>query len=522
MKLSIATAIIAFRPLCCISASSPIMELTSTDNRFSNKFSETIDGSRDIYTERNARSLQVRNDAEWNILGQAIEGIGTDDNIGNSAAISGDGNRIVIGSPFAQANYVGEGVARVYEIDSNGAWSQIGSDIFGGDTNILLGSAVDISEDGKRIIVGRPGIPFSNTMGMAGIWKESNGEWIPIAYFNDAANNNSFGQSVGMCNTGKFVIIGSPVADASTGLAIVYQEDQDGSWSSSNIVGQTLNGMTGSAVNISGDCSRVVVNGRAFDTNSDSNMWYSTTGVYKLTSRPYIPSLTQIGMYIDEKAFNVDFDDFLTGSSTDLSYDGNRVIIGNIVIGSGYSQVYELQNNGWTQLGDNILGETTEDKTGYRVGICGEGNRVIVGSPGYGDCTQGRSQVFDYVAGAWLEVAVIDGNCDSSGTSVGISGDCKRVIIGEPKHASSDGTMLDIGRARVFQESLTTCGPCYEHVTSKYFFKINKKGKVKYGKCGSLAKKSEALIEKICKNVTGSNNGYGPPRDVCPKTCGVC
>jgi len=469
----------------------------------------------------------------WDPLGQIIEGIGADDNIGTSTAISKDGTRIVIGSPLAQTTNVDEGVARVYEIDNTGSWSQVGSDIVGGfvsqyyiDTDIRLGTSVDISADGKRIILGFPGNPFTNTAGRIGVWDEVNGVWTIQVFGNNASSDNFYGSSVAMCDTGKFIIIGSPLSFASTGGAYVYQEDSDGSWSSTTIYGGTSNGMTGSAVNISGDCSRVIVNGRTFDPASNANYWYSTTAVYNLFSQPYSPSYAMIGEIV-EKGYNLIDDEFLTTSSNDLSDDGNRAIIGNA--NGNYAQVYDYDiNSQWNQVGGDINGLLAEDKTGYRVGICGNGSRLIVGSTEYGlsanSCEQGRSQVFEYNfgIGVWQSIVDFEGNCDRAGNSVGISGDCTRVITGYPKHASSDPTMMEVGRVRVFTgPPVSSCGPCYEHPKTKFFLKINN-GQAKYKNCKWLAKKSDQKIQQICNNLTASNNKYGPPRDVCPKTCGVC
>jgi len=487
----------------------------------------------------------------WDPLGQALEGIGINDNAGSSAAISEDGTRVIIGSPLALD---GDGVARVYELHNDGYWSRVGSDIVGGliseyfgGTNVRLGTSVDISGDGKRIVISAPGIAFSteNTVGYVGIWSEINGVWITDVFMN--SNNgidNFFGSSVAMCNSGKFVIIGSPVSDASTGHAYLYQDDLD-SWSSTTLYGMTLNGMTGSAVGISGDCSRVIVNSRTFDS-TDPNYWYAHTGVYDVISQPYNPSLSMIGEIVNKLQFNLDGDSFLTGSSNDLSNDGNRVVIGNTIkyIG-GYAEVYDFDpsNSQWNKKGGELIGQDIFDEVGYRVGICGDGSRLIVGSPGYGfnndGCENGRSQVLEYVSdnvgiGNWQSIVEFEGDmCNRGGSSVGISGDCNIVIAGYPILSPSDNTYFEVGRVRVFAENfvnptmspsappVSSCGPCYEHPKTKFLHKfIN--GQAKYKNCKWISKKSDQKIQQICNSLTASHNGYGPPSDVCPKTCSVC
>jgi hypothetical protein len=480
----------------------------------------------------------------WDPLGQAIEGIGINDNAGSSAAISEDGTRVIVGSPLALD---GDGVARVYELSNDGYWSKVGSDIDGsliiknfGGANVRLGTSVDISGDGKRIVISAPGIAYSNTIGYVAVLSEKNGVWDEGSIFNSINNDNFFGSSVAMCNSGKFVMVGSPLSDASTGHAYLYQEDADESWSSKTLFGMTLNGMTGSAVSISGDCSRAVVNSRTFDS-SDTNYWYAHTGVFDITSQPYVPYLSMIGEIVNKLQFNLDDDSFRTGSSNDLSNDGNRVIIGNTIqyIG-GYAEVYDFDpsNSQWNKKGGELIGQDIFDEVGYRVGICGDGSRLIVGSPGYGfsnGCWNGRSQVLEYVSdnvgiGYWQSIVEFEGEmCNRGGSSVGISGDGKIVIAGYPELTPSDQTSFEVGRVRAFAEdfvfpstppSLSSCGPCYEHHTSKFLHKFIK-GKAKYKNCKWLSKKSDEQIKQICIKLL-SYNGYGPPRDVCPKTCSVC
>jgi len=482
----------------------------------------------------------------WDPLGQAIEGIGINDNAGSSAAISEDGSRVVVGSPLALD---GDGVARVYEINNDGYWSRVGSDIVGsliteyfGGTNVGLGTSVDISGDGKRIVISAPGID-TNAIGYVGVWNEINGVWHVDSFFNSINRVSFFGSSVAMCNSGKFVIIGSPVSDASTGHAYLYQEDPDATWSSTTLVGTTLNGMTGSAVGISGDCSRAIVNSRTIDS-SDPNYWYAHTGVFEIISQPYVPYLSMIGEIVNKFVFNLVDDSFLTGSSNDLSNDGNRVIIGNTIkyIG-GYAEVYDFDpsNSQWNKKGYELIGQDPFDEVGYRVGISGDGSRLIVGSPGYGfndGCSNGRSQVLEYVSdnvgtGHWQSIVEFEGEmCNRGGSSVGISGDGKIVIAGYPVLTPSDQTVFEVGRVRAFAESfvfptnppsvppVSSCGPCYEHPKSKFLQKfIN--GEAKYKNCKWLSKKSDTKIQQFCIKLL-SHNGYGPPSDVCPKTCSIC
>jgi len=481
----------------------------------------------------------------WDPLGQAMEGIGLDDNAGSSAAISEDGSRVVVGSPLARD---GMGVVRVYELNDDGYWSSVGSDIddvsdYHGVLmkNIRLGTSVDISGDGKRIVISFPGIAYSsNSEGYVGVWDEINGVWTVVTMWVSPGWDFLFGSSVSMCNSGKRVIIGSPLSDAAAGLVTLIYEDAPTIWSSQGnaIVGTTPNGMTGSAVSISGDCSRAIVNSRTFDS-SDPNYWYAHTDVYDIITAAYTPNFSKIGEIVSKPQFNLGDDSsltgsnsFLTGSSNDISNDGNRVIIGNAIqYRGGYAEVYDFDpsNSQWNKKGGEI-GQDPFDEVGYRVGICGDGSRLIVGSPGYGfhdGCWNGRSQVLEYISdnvgiGHWQSIVEFEGEmCNRGGSSVDISGDGKIVIAGYPilKPHSQSGTQ--VGRVRAFAESfVSSCGPCHEHPKSKFLHKfIN--GKAKFKNCKWLSKKSDIKIQQLCIQLF-SHKGYGPPSDLCPKTCSIC
>jgi len=79
-----------------------------------------------------------------------------------------------------------------------------------------------------------------------------------------------------------------------------------------------------------------------------------------------------------------------------------------------------------------------------------------------------------------------------------------------------------IGAAQdVCRATCDSCGPCYENDQSRFFMRIKRNGKAKLKTCGWLATRGPQKMNRIC-NKTASNAGYGPPREVCPKTCGEC
>ena len=90
---------------------------------------------------------------------------------------------------------------------------------------------------------------------------------------------------------------------------------------------------------------------------------------------------TQLGADIDGEAAG----DF-SGWSVSLSSDGSTVAIGalnndgngNV---AGHVRIYEYSSGSWTQLGADIDGEASDDRSGTVVSLSSDGTRVAIGAP---------------------------------------------------------------------------------------------------------------------------------------------
>ena len=94
-------------------------------------------------------------DREWRQLGYDIVGEAPGDESGWSVAISSDGERVIVGAPYNKGNGSNGGHARVYGWKDSD-WRQLGNDIDGEAAGDESGWSVAISGDGDRVIVGAP------------------------------------------------------------------------------------------------------------------------------------------------------------------------------------------------------------------------------------------------------------------------------------------------------------------------------------------------------------------------------
>jgi len=113
----------------------------------------------------------------------------------------------------------------------------------------------------------------------------------------------------------------------------------------------------------------------------------------------------------------------------------------------------------WTQIGENIFGESARDESGISVSVNSAGNIVAIGALTYNGGA-GRVRVYQNIDGTWTQMGQdIDGEGsnefgDQSGYSVSINSAGDIVAIGAPKNKDIDGSMT--GHVRVYQYQSTS------------------------------------------------------------------
>ena len=163
-----------------------------------------------------------------------------------------------------------------------------------------------------------------------------------------------------------------------------------------------------------------------------------------------------------------------SGYSVSLSDDGTIVAIGatgnddnGSKPNSGHVRVYkfvaatETTVERWDQLGDDIDGEASDDNSGHRVSLSGNGTIVAIGGYGNGGvngANYGHVRVFKFVAAVGNTAAKWDklgrdiggdASGDQSGHSVSLSNDGTIVAIGAPYNEGVNGAYS--GHVRVYK-----------------------------------------------------------------------
>ncbi len=323
-------------------------------------------------------------------IGDDINGEASFNNMGWDSAISGDGQTIVVGAPGSSISAYGVGQVKVLSFNGTD-WVQVGADLLGALDEDNFGRAVDITNDGNTIVVGAQYSDANGfNSGSVQVFDFDGTQWNLVFEHYGDEENDVFGMSLDMSGDGNHVICGAWInVDNTTkeGYAKVFQFDNS-MWSQ---VGQTITGETpgifsGASSSISSDGNIIAFGSWGNDENgTDSgevevfelvgNNWQqlgadiqgdssfqrfgwaldlSNSGTILAVGAPQENNTrfykyeggawNMVGNAIPGAAVNDDF-----GYSVDLSSDGTKAVIGdpnNNVNGSdsGFAQVFDITN----------------------------------------------------------------------------------------------------------------------------------------------------------------------------------
>ena len=144
-----------------------------------------------------------------------------------------------------------------------------------------------------------------------------------------------------------------------------------------------------------------------------------------------------------------------SGNSVSLSSDGSTVSIGALGNGdaSGHVRIYTWNGTTWSQLGDDIDGEEIGDESGHSVSLSSDGSIVAIGArynDGVNGDASGHVRIYTWNGTTWSQLGDdIDGESsgDYSGHSVLLSSDGTTVSIGA---LGNSGTGVDSGHVRIY------------------------------------------------------------------------
>ena len=380
-------------------------------------------------------------------IGNDIDGENQGDLSGHSVAISANGNIVAIGAIENSDGGSRSGHVRVYE-NVDGTWTQIGEDIDGEAVDDRSGWSLALSANGGIVAIGSD---LNNSWrGQVEVYENIGGTWTQIGEDIEGENFQDISAtSISLSNDGSIIAIGAPRSDGTannSGHVRVF-ENSGGSWIQ---IGQDIDGVQeqgrlGNSVALNGEGNIIAIGASQNDENG------TNTGEVKVFEN-INGAWTQLGGDINGE---VEFED--SGSEVSLSQVGNIMAISSPSsnangLHSGHVRIFEYLGGVWTQIGEDINGEASEDYFGWSMALSASGNIIAIGSlwNDNNGSDAGNVRIFQNLSGVWTQIGEsINGEAanDNSGYSVDISADGNTVAIGAK---FNDGNGNGSGQVRVF------------------------------------------------------------------------
>ena len=366
----------------------------------------------------------------WVQYGSTIQISGNNRKPGFSLALSGDGNRLVIGSP-GDANTAGE--VYVYDYDTTNGWVKRNQDLWSltssnfiargltGYSMDLYGHSVDISKDGAHIAVGSPlnvtGIGHVSVYTLSGANFILKGKVIV-----SSSAKPEFGRDVSITDTGLAFVTNAGASVSGAGSLMEYRfsdlwyKSTERSFSvpvASAAISEDGNKIltVTDVVEVFTISESQVPGGQWEQLGLDITLASITAPGVDTNPSPSAGSRYSPGMF---KPTNSN----VTGYAVDISHDGTILAIGLpflemgggdpfVVNSRGAAAVFNYDGLVWNQVGGTIVPKYVHDSaltgkydgatsvtvlndiaeantfSGADISISGDGQYICVGSPGY-------------------------------------------------------------------------------------------------------------------------------------------
>lgn len=397
----------------------------------------------------------------WEQLGSNILGEASGNELGNAVAVSSNGHVMALGANYNNGGGNSAGHVRVYELQS-GVWVQLGQDIDGEASSDQSGYAVSLSGDGYTVAIGAPyNDGGGNNAGHVRVYHYNGSIWQQLgADINGDVAGDQLGRAVAISEDGSIVAIGAPYNDdnGSNSGKIKIMQFSGGAWVAlgSGILGQSASSLFGWSVAINNE-GRTVAGGAIY--NSDVASFSGQVSVYNYQSGNWVQSGTDIN--------GTSANDNL-GWSVSLNGSGDRVAVGvpnsdNNGAEAGHVSVYQKNGASWSQIGTSIIGEASGDRSGWSISLSESGYRLAIGArnnSGNGSFA-GQARVFGFQNNSWTQLGDdIDGDSaeDWLGRSVALSRNGEIMVVGAPRN---DGNGSNSGQIKAFQFSVIEA-ICYD------------------------------------------------------------
>lgn len=186
-----------------------------------------------------------RRDNLWVSMGQSLYGRNSHDQFGFSVALSDDGRVLAVSEPgFDGPVGYRSGNVRIFALDeSSRQWAQLGQDILGEEIASLFGVSISLAADGRRVAIGSPYHDGEANLSLSGrvrvfAFQDENSSWVALGQPLDGTRRlDWFGWSVELSADGRRVVVGAPRNRDYGGYVRCFDFDGTNRW---NQVGEDI------------------------------------------------------------------------------------------------------------------------------------------------------------------------------------------------------------------------------------------------------------------------------------------
>lgn len=288
-----------------------------------------------------------------------------------------------------------------------------------------FGTSVAISGDGTRMVVGSP---IADNKGAVYVYRKYNNEWIletisPIVVSGSSGDN--FGFSVAITSTGDRIIVGAPYTNGNTGSAYVYTYTS--SWQLEHTFsGSSTNDYFGYSVGINSDGTSVIIGAYAGGTGGTVSTYYrsgSTWGSVQNASLSTVNAndkhgwsvtISDNGLIGAEGAPNDANDGFYGNVSSSTTAGVVNILSRTAAATKSFSTIASVQSP--TPIAGGLFGNS--------VSMNSTGTILVVGAPGesaFGLSQSGIVHVFAGSGTTWSIQAKLTASNAQAGANFGSS-----------------------------------------------------------------------------------------------------
>ncbi|WP_290790816.1 hypothetical protein [Flavihumibacter sp. UBA7668] len=355
---------------------------------------------------------------------------------GRNIKLSADGTVLAVAAPFNSEYGDKLGRIEVYKFDGNN-WSRMGKEILAGPGDFNYGEHMELSKDGRILVVGAP---FQSV----NIYTFSNDSWVKSVKSIQLEKENDMLQAITMSSDMQHIAVAfESSAYKRCCIRIFKQKEEQWIQEGNDIIPAPLQKIYGLSLSLSKEGNLLAIGNYSKDTmrmrNAGEVLFYKKEGDQWIQQKGRIMGEAQ---------------DTNLGNGVVLSDLGTRIVVSSNSLdlfhrNTGFVETYEFSGSAWKRKSPAIRPAKPNSYFGHAIALSGDGSLLALSTPYLGFGKPGYVKVYRVADSGWVELAsIIDRDGvettsspnNSTGWSIAISSTGNTLAIGFP-HNDENGDM---------------------------------------------------------------------------------